>query len=493
MPVITWQNVQAPDFSSAQQGLRNASDLLGRAAESGMGITKELASQEAAKKAADQQYMNQLLTQQMLTPQTPEAYAAQQAQGMGKLADGRQVPLQNISPEMMLRMDARKGELLARQDAALSRGELALTRERQHTQDAAQDRLAPIFAKYSSMAIHSPARAEALLAAEAQSLGVSLPAMKDVMESLRKQAHFVDPASQAAAGKIRMDMALQNQLNAAIGQSRKLGDDPVAQRKFLESLPDDVAAALPVAVVKTGLYPSYNEEVASPKATLGIAGPGPITDESQKVDTHMRKYTENVEQETRAMPEPAKVLAQYYDSKLGLPEVAANIAKRIGPKANIGEINERLTVLNEKAGGKLPPEALGHILETGTSEDSIFSVSNYSPDTDENEGKQNTMLDKFLDADLNVQQSRQKTQNLAKKAALHKQYNENRNRINRMEQGAVAGVSTAKLDALLAENARLAKAIEESDDSALPLDLTKSLIEDSNPKGKKSATKKYVR
>lgn len=102
MAILTWRNIQIPDFHGAQQGIRTAGELLSRAVDhagTGVGIL-----QDAQRQAADK-----AILARSMAIQDPEEYARQMAAGQIVGPDMR-----NASLETIQAAEARQGALLQR-------------------------------------------------------------------------------------------------------------------------------------------------------------------------------------------------------------------------------------------------------------------------------------------------------------------------------------------------------------------------------------------
>lgn len=126
MATLTWQNVDAPDFRPAMEGVRNATTLLSNAFDRAGGIVDQFT--QARTDAADRAVM-----QRMLGLQDPEAYKAALADGslVGPQAD-------RVSTGTLANLDSRVGSLLDRavRQNQVDQGTFNLGRDRY-----AQDRL----------------------------------------------------------------------------------------------------------------------------------------------------------------------------------------------------------------------------------------------------------------------------------------------------------------------------------------------------------------
>ena len=135
MAILTWRNVDAPNFSGALEGYRTASQLLSNAVKSGQDAVG--AYTQANSDAADRAIMNRALGLQ-----TAEAHQAALASGALVGPDG-----QNASMKLLGDMDARPGTLLNRDVVRENLGQTQYMNQRGREGDAALDAAGPDAAK----------------------------------------------------------------------------------------------------------------------------------------------------------------------------------------------------------------------------------------------------------------------------------------------------------------------------------------------------------
>lgn len=135
MAILTWRNVDAPNFSGALEGYRTASQLLSNAVKSGQDAVG--AYTQANSDAADRAIMNRALG-----VQGSEEYRNALASGSLVGPDG-----QNASMKMLGDLDTRTGTLLNRDVVRENLGQTQYTNQRGRERDAAEDAAGPDAAK----------------------------------------------------------------------------------------------------------------------------------------------------------------------------------------------------------------------------------------------------------------------------------------------------------------------------------------------------------
>ena len=135
MAILTWRNVDAPNFSGALEGYRTASDLLSNAVKSGQDAVG--AYTQANSDAADRAIMNRALGLQ-----TAEAHQAALASGALIGPDG-----QNASMKLLGDMDTRPTTLLNRDVVRENLSQTQYSNQRGRERDASMDAASPDAAK----------------------------------------------------------------------------------------------------------------------------------------------------------------------------------------------------------------------------------------------------------------------------------------------------------------------------------------------------------
>lgn len=140
MAILTWRNVDAPNFSGALEGYRTASQLLGNAVKSGQDAVG--AYTQANSDAADRAIMNRALGLQ-----TAEAHQAALASGALVGPDG-----QNASMKLLGDMDTRPTTLLNRDVIRENLDQTQYTNQRGREDDAALNAAGPDIALARTLA-----------------------------------------------------------------------------------------------------------------------------------------------------------------------------------------------------------------------------------------------------------------------------------------------------------------------------------------------------
>jgi hypothetical protein len=131
MAILTWRNVDAPNFSGALEGYRTASQLLSSAVKSGQDVVG--AYTQANTDAADRAIMNRALG-----VQDSGAYRTALASGSLVGSDG-----QNASMKLLGDLDTRTGTLLNRDVVRENLGQTQYTNQRGQQSDALMDEAGP--------------------------------------------------------------------------------------------------------------------------------------------------------------------------------------------------------------------------------------------------------------------------------------------------------------------------------------------------------------
>ena len=131
MAIITWKNIQAPQLTSGQQGLRTASDLIQRAlANSQQALESYQAMQDAAK-AAETEAADRYIASQMASINDPKKWS--EAMTQGKILG----PVEQVaSLDAMLRANAYQDVLQKRSDTEYASDQIRAT-------DAAKAKIIP--------------------------------------------------------------------------------------------------------------------------------------------------------------------------------------------------------------------------------------------------------------------------------------------------------------------------------------------------------------
>lgn len=128
MSILTWQQVTAPDFSTAQRATERAQELILGGIESAKKIPASIDATRQAVRGIEQDFTNQQVALTLQQASTPEALQRQLNQGLleGKFDGGMRVDPSMISPELIGKIDTRRQFLTDERD---NRAEADLTGE----------------------------------------------------------------------------------------------------------------------------------------------------------------------------------------------------------------------------------------------------------------------------------------------------------------------------------------------------------------------------
>ena len=231
MAILTWRNVDAPNFSGALEGYRTASQLLSNAVKSGQDAVG--AYTQANSDAADRAIMNRALG-----VQGSEEYRNALASGSLVGPDG-----QNASMKMLGDLDTRTGTLLNRDVARENLGQTQYTNQRGQQGDALMDAAGPDVALARTLARNNDQETLNKLLQTSPTLQKLRP------EQLASLLTGVDALSTSFQGRRSSDTTFGQGQWRFGNEVRDSTDAQVAQAAWLEiqrdnATPEDVQAAV---------------------------------------------------------------------------------------------------------------------------------------------------------------------------------------------------------------------------------------------------------
>lgn len=393
MAVITWQNVPGADLGSALGGIRNAADLFQRAGDNAQGAVGNIAATQAAVDAIKQAEVNRTVTQEMLAAPDSTTYQKTLANGLaqGNLVDGRHVQL---SPEMQLRLDARRDLLTKREADASAQAELdkkrteaEVQRKRDHAVFAAKEALQPILARWEPNGVYHPEDAQKGFMQDVLKLQASgklgdIPpgVIEEMTHNLREKYIDTSGHMQARLGLTQLDLQRKG---AALAERvrNESGNDPTKIKEIYASEKDPLVRHFSDLNLSMGYKgkdwfeaqrnpdASYGQTgTVDPNATLADGTPvakverrlqlatqsvaaTPESEYDSLFDAAVKNNTEQVK-----MKAPGKNSGTFMNNVTKLPEssldAATKLAKRIGKaddEAAVGHIKDMIDAAYDEA------------------------------------------------------------------------------------------------------------------------------------------------
>lgn len=361
MAILTWQNIPVPDIgNSHQQATRTAGDLLNRAVGNATAAVDEQRKLEEAQKLAQVQTADKFALQQALAIQDPAQYEQQLAQGT--IAGPAQA---QMSPDMMLQLEARQDDLRKRSDAATTRANSAEDRkfslnkrdyewDRQQNQDQAKDDASAVYAAYGDLAVTNPEDAIRKAGAEMKTYGVPLESQMEVFRNLRQL--YLDRTgminASTAARRARLDeMEMKDkQLGVQIAQELRAVKTPEERATILAKYEKNYMAMAHAETFLQGKEGNATQNYFGSEATMGLA-PAPfesaVAPETALAGRAAKTHAQIEIDKTLAHPTAKIVLNAEPFKNMSQDQIASTMAEQLKKSgredANVGTINKYLT------------------------------------------------------------------------------------------------------------------------------------------------------
>lgn len=443
MSILTWRNVPTPDLASeSQAGIRTAADLLNRAVGNASTAVAQQQQFEAQQKAAEQSAADKFVLERMLKIQDPKALAQASSDGslVGPAAD-------KVSAAMLGQIDARRDVLRTRENEAY-------TDARVRSQNAGEDLLAPIFAKYTSSAVRDPARALAGFYSEAKATGAPLPAIEKTAAELRQM--WIDPTGMMNARNSSQNRADQVFAADLVGKYRGLGDNPDAKLQLMNAArKQNPLGAWMAETMLNGAGENATKEVLSSRPDFGLSSDA-VKYVPSDVQGAVVTLGAALEEKKQGLTAGAKaIIAARGMESLNEGDVALKIADEFRKggieKPNVGAIRRYIGKATSSVKGVTAAQA-GGLLLRHIEEDGPLSAMDIAENVDTN-------VDDFIADVKSIPGARKEVQDLEKDERAHASTMKLVDELAQAERNAEAQKRKAKANPEAAEAARKAEEI----------------------------------
>lgn len=395
MPIPTWRNVPVPDFAtSSQAGVRTAADLLSRAVGHASTGVAQIQQIEDRNKAAEKEAADRYVLQNMLAIQDPTKYREE-------LAAGNVVgPAQGlVSPDMLLKAEARQDSLQGRADAnvqrenaavdrALRLGDEAYNRDRTKGIHQATDQASAILAKYSDDAVYSPQKAMSLAGQELSKLGLPAKEMQDYLGKLR--SYWLDTSGQQAVSRAKKQDELDTRASDVATRMMRAADPQEQHAIWTAEAKKDPTVAIRAQKLLQGLEGRERTgQATGSDPTFGL-NPDAQQFVPPEIRTELAENSRILEQEKAALKPPVKAILNSKGMEgLSAGKVATQLAgelKKVGGEdVDVGKITSYIRELG-KDHPKATPAQIGALLQDHIQSHNLLNFSDIASNLDTNWG-----------------------------------------------------------------------------------------------------------
>lgn len=469
MAIITWQNVGQPDFGSSQAGFRTGVDLINRAAQSAEGVVAGAQAMNARELAGYQQNAEKQWTDQLLAAQTPEQLDALKQRGFDVLPDGTKIDPNFVTPEMLLKVQARRDMLVKQGQEQAKFGEEqktwaqnALDRNDKNWQSdrtkelvGIDKQIAPFFDQLAPIARKDPASAIKQFAQQTKGIDIPLAVREDVVK--RFNDLYEKPNYEGA--RLRADMEktkIMKDADAAIKRIVGMNGNPDAITPFFDSLDPTVAGVVADEIERRKIYPDFKATYFSKTPTFG-GGPtssGAI-DPGIDVPGIERRIRGAATTLGRKLDDPMRIVLaaqgkETLSADMAADELTAKINSGIKDKSQHWD-NAKVRsavgdLLRQTANAEVPltPAEAAGLVSLYTEGDDWTTVSNLSSGTDIRQTALYSQAKKIVNARSGADQYTQDQAALRTNEKRLQTYNELKQLVNSTQRAADLGREDAK-------------------------------------------------